>query len=117
MKLLAAGLATVFALIPAVHAVPTHQFDHFFPGWDWRVQDILKGACAEPYAVYLTGKVNETEGKQSIVNPVIDCILTEFPESRKAECKHPLRLTRQTATLVSYESSLRAHSLAESSLI
>ncbi|KAH8165986.1 hypothetical protein CIB48_g2262 [Xylaria polymorpha] len=85
MKLLAAGLATVFALIPAVHAVPTHQFDHFFPGWDWRVQDILKGACAEPYAVYLTGKVNETEGKQSIVNPVIDCILTEFPESRKAE--------------------------------
>ncbi|KAI1747047.1 hypothetical protein F4782DRAFT_552592 [Xylaria castorea] len=85
MKLFTASLATLFALIPAAHAVPTHQFDHFFPGWNTRVQDILKGACAEPYAVYLTGKVNETEGKQSIVNPVIDCVLEEFPESRKAE--------------------------------
>ncbi|KAI1738611.1 hypothetical protein F4680DRAFT_163537 [Xylaria scruposa] len=85
MKLFTASLATLFALVPAAHAVPTHQFDHFFPGWNTRVQDILKGACAEPYAVYLTGKINETEGKQSIVNPVIDCVLEEFPESRKAE--------------------------------
>ncbi|KAI0460308.1 hypothetical protein F5B21DRAFT_511033 [Xylaria acuta] len=85
MKLLTASLATLFALIPAAQAVPTHQFDHFFPGWDGRVQDILKGACAEPYAVYLTGKINQTEGRQSIVNPVIDCVLEEFPESRKAE--------------------------------
>ncbi|KAI0551304.1 hypothetical protein F4679DRAFT_148177 [Xylaria curta] len=85
MKLFTASLATLFALVPAAYAVPTHQFDHFFPGWNTRVQDILKGACAEPYAVYLTGKINVTEGKQSIVNPVIDCVLEEFPESRKAE--------------------------------
>ncbi|KAI8953057.1 hypothetical protein F4801DRAFT_538323 [Xylaria longipes] len=85
MKLVTASLATLFALIPAVHAVPTHQFDHFFPGWNERVQEILNGTCAEPYAVYLTGNVNQTEGKQSIVNPVIDCVLEAFPESRKAE--------------------------------
>lgn len=85
MKLFTASLATLFALIPLAHAVPTHQFDHFFPGWNWRVQAILRDNCSEPYDAYLTGQVDESLGKQSLVNPVIDCVLEAFPESRKAE--------------------------------
>lgn len=87
MKLFTASLATLFALIPLSHAVPTHQFDHFFPGWNERVQVILRDNCSEPYDAYLTGNIDESQGKQSLVNPVIDCILEVFPESRKAECK------------------------------
>ncbi|KAI1276850.1 hypothetical protein F5Y07DRAFT_365275 [Xylaria sp. FL0933] len=85
MKLLTASLATLFALVYVAQATPTHQFDHFFPGWNDRVQTILRENCSEPYAEYLTGNVNYTLGVQSLVNPVIDCVLGAFPESRKAE--------------------------------
>ncbi|KAI0427696.1 hypothetical protein F5Y09DRAFT_315434 [Xylaria sp. FL1042] len=85
MQLLTASLATLFALVSLVQATPTHQFDHFFPGWNDRVQAILRDNCSQPYAEYLTGNVNSTLGLQSLVNPVIDCILGVFPESRKAE--------------------------------
>ncbi|GAP86987.1 hypothetical protein SAMD00023353_2401440 [Rosellinia necatrix] len=85
MKLFTASLATLVALVSVIQATPTHQFDHFFPGWNARVQAILRDNCSEPYAEYLTGNVNQTLGKLSLVNPVIDCVLEAFPESRKAE--------------------------------
>ncbi|KAI0403801.1 hypothetical protein F4802DRAFT_279014 [Xylaria palmicola] len=85
MKWFTAGLATLFALVSVIEATPTRQFEHFFPGWNHLVQDIIRDHCSEPYAEYLTGNVNKTLGKQSLVNPVIDCILEEFPEFRKAE--------------------------------
>ncbi len=87
MKLLTGSLATLFALVGVGQATPTHQFDHFFPGWNDRVQAILRDNCSEPYAEYLTGNINYALGVQSLVNPVIDCVLEAFPESRKAECK------------------------------
>ncbi|KAI1419959.1 hypothetical protein F5Y12DRAFT_174236 [Xylaria sp. FL1777] len=85
MQLLTASLAALLAAVYVVQATPTHQFDHFFPGWNDRVQAILKDNCSEPYAEYLTGNINYTLGVQSLVNPVIDCVLGVFPESRKAE--------------------------------
>ncbi|KAI3330388.1 hypothetical protein F4824DRAFT_479045 [Ustulina deusta] len=85
MKLLTGSLATLFALVGVGQATPTHQFDHFFPGWNDRVQAILRDNCSEPYAEYLTGNINYALGVQSLVNPVIDCVLEAFPESRKAE--------------------------------
>ncbi|RWA04472.1 hypothetical protein EKO27_g10631 [Xylaria grammica] len=85
MKLFTASLAALLAPVFMVHAKPTHQFDHFFPGWNERVQTILRENCSAPYAEYLTGEVPEGVGAQGIVNPLIDCILEVFPESRKAE--------------------------------
>ncbi|KAI0508845.1 hypothetical protein F5B22DRAFT_618937 [Xylaria bambusicola] len=85
MKLLTAGLACLSGLLCVVQASPTHQFDHFFPGWNNLVQNILRENCSEPYAEYLADNLNLTLGFQSLVNPVIDCILEEFPEFRKAE--------------------------------
>ncbi|TGJ80849.1 hypothetical protein E0Z10_g7908 [Xylaria hypoxylon] len=85
MKLFTATLATLLAPILVVHAKPTHQFDHFFPGWNDRVQAILRDNCSEPYAEYLTGDIKEKGEAQALVNPVIDCVLGVFPESRKAE--------------------------------
>ncbi|KAI3319458.1 hypothetical protein HD806DRAFT_509040 [Xylariaceae sp. AK1471] len=85
MKFLTTSLATLFALVSVVQATPTHQFDHFFPGWNGIIQRTLRENCSDPYAEYLTGKVNDTLGKESLVNPVIDCVLGVFPESRKAE--------------------------------
>ncbi|KAI0965779.1 hypothetical protein F4678DRAFT_315006 [Xylaria arbuscula] len=85
MKLFTASLATLVGLVCGVQATPTHQFDHFFPGWNERVQVILRENCSEPYAEYLTGNINHTLGAQSLVNPVIDCVLGVFPESRKSE--------------------------------
>lgn len=67
MKLLTASLATLFASLSIVQATPTHQFDHFFPGWNDLVQGILRDNCSEPYAEYLTGHVNYTLGRQSLV--------------------------------------------------
>lgn len=88
MKLLVTSLATLFALVFVVQAEPTHQFDHFYAGWNALVQDILRVNCSTVYADYLTGHPNYTLGKESLVNPVIDCVLGVFPESRKAECKY-----------------------------
>ncbi|KAI1302714.1 hypothetical protein F5Y03DRAFT_193700 [Xylaria venustula] len=85
MKLFTASLAALVVLAWGVQATPTHQFDHFFPGWNERVQVILRENCSEPYAEYLTGNINRTLGAQSLVNPVIDCVLGVFPESRKSE--------------------------------
>ncbi|KAI0150765.1 hypothetical protein GGR57DRAFT_182677 [Xylariaceae sp. FL1272] len=85
MKLFIASLAILLALIPAVQGTPTHQFDHFFPGWNDIIQGYLKDACSKEYAAYKTGKVNYTLGVESLVNPVIDCILEQFPNSRQAE--------------------------------
>ncbi|KAI1741375.1 hypothetical protein F4680DRAFT_416620 [Xylaria scruposa] len=84
MKLFTAGLATLCALLSVVHASPTHQFDHFFPGWNQDIQDILRDNCSEPYASYLADKIKPGRGVLSLVNDVIDCVLGEFPESRKA---------------------------------
>ncbi|KAK5633703.1 hypothetical protein RRF57_009417 [Xylaria bambusicola] len=80
-----AGLTSLFALICVVRASPTHQFEQFFPGWNTLVQNILRENCSEPYAEYLADNLNRTLGVQSLVNPVIDCVLEQFPESRKAE--------------------------------
>ncbi|KAI0394143.1 hypothetical protein F5Y17DRAFT_429072 [Xylariaceae sp. FL0594] len=85
MKLLSATLATLFALFSVTQATPTHQFDHFFPGWNDDVQKIIRENCSTEYAAYLTGKVNYALGKQSLVTPVTDCILSVFPETKKAE--------------------------------
>ena len=88
MKLFIAGLATLCALFSVVQASPTHQFDHFFPGWNERVQVILRDNCSEQYAAYLADNIDPSQGVQYLVNSLIDCVLEVFPESRKAECKH-----------------------------
>ncbi|KAI1811689.1 hypothetical protein GGS20DRAFT_561793 [Poronia punctata] len=85
MKLVTAGFATLVTLLSAVKATPTHQFDHFFPGWNNDVQKILSENCSDVYAEYRTGKVNYTLGRQSLVTPVTDCILNVFGETKKAE--------------------------------
>ncbi|KAI0191633.1 hypothetical protein F4808DRAFT_382136 [Astrocystis sublimbata] len=84
MKLLTATLAALLVGIPAVYAKPTHQFDHFFPGWNNYVHDLLRENCADEYALYLTGASPDGK-KQGAVNPVISCILENFSEVRKAE--------------------------------
>ncbi|KAI1263855.1 hypothetical protein F5Y18DRAFT_418152 [Xylariaceae sp. FL1019] len=75
MKLSSASLAALLAVSSTVQCAPTHQFGY-----------LRKPECADSYAAYLTGNVNKTIGLQSLVNPVIDCVLTQMPESRKAEC-------------------------------
>lgn len=82
MRLLAFLVASV---VPLAHAAPTRQFDWFFPGWNQYIQEILTDSCGVELGAYRAGEVNTTNGLSSLVTPVIDCILVEFPEFRKAE--------------------------------
>ncbi|ORY70502.1 uncharacterized protein BCR38DRAFT_504115 [Pseudomassariella vexata] len=80
-----AALALLSTAAPPVVAAPTHQFDQFFPGWDSMLQELLRENCSAPYAPYRTGNVDFNAGSSSLVTPVIECILSQFPEFRKAE--------------------------------
>lgn len=66
------------------HAVPSHQFDAFFPGWNGMIQDILRNNCSEPYSYYRAGETGP-KGEAYMVFRVIECLLQQFPEFRKSE--------------------------------
>ncbi|KAI8626549.1 hypothetical protein F5Y19DRAFT_446044 [Xylariaceae sp. FL1651] len=85
MKLLTASVATLLIYTSTVISTPTRQFEKFLGGWDGLIQGYLRNNCSDQYAAYLTGNVNYTVGAESLVNPVLDCVLGVFPESRKAE--------------------------------
>ncbi|KAK7430808.1 hypothetical protein QQZ08_002597 [Neonectria magnoliae] len=67
------------------HAVPTHQFDEFFPGWNAYLQGIIHGDCQRDFDFYQSGRINANASASSRVTPLINCILNQFPEFRKAE--------------------------------
>ncbi|KAK7749642.1 hypothetical protein SLS53_000220 [Cytospora paraplurivora] len=79
-------LGLIQLLVSPVNGAPTNQFDAFFPAWNAMIQKYLKDPdiCAVPYAAYKTGHV-QADGASSLVTPVIECILDQFPEFRKAE--------------------------------
>ncbi|KAK2592978.1 hypothetical protein QQS21_009306 [Conoideocrella luteorostrata] len=82
--------AVAFALLIAstAGALSTHQFDQFFPSWNEMIQKILREDCKTSYAAYLTADVhsiNSTGSVSSLVTPVVDCILRQFPDFRKSE--------------------------------
>lgn len=68
-------------------AIPRHQFDSFFPGWDSMIQGILRANCSAQYADYTSvgGPGPGPEGRVYMGFPVIECVLKQFPEYRKSE--------------------------------
>ncbi len=72
-------------LVAGAAASPTHQFDQFFPGWDPIIQQVIRDNCTAVLDQYRTGDVNASLGLSSLVTPVINCILDNTPEFRKAE--------------------------------
>lgn len=71
----------------AAQCIPTRQFDQFFPGWNSLIQKLLREKCSEQLKTYKSEimPVGPDVGLSSLVTPVIDCLLTEFPEFRKTE--------------------------------
>ncbi|KAK6077227.1 hypothetical protein SCUP515_05076 [Seiridium cupressi] len=47
--------------------------------------EILRNSCSEQYAAYQTGNVNVRAGRSSLVTPIINCVLEQFLDFRKAE--------------------------------
>ncbi|KAH7025841.1 uncharacterized protein B0I36DRAFT_386229 [Microdochium trichocladiopsis] len=76
-------LLFVFCAWPFVVSLqrPTHQFETVFPAWDPRIRPLLEGKCSEAYAAYL----DPTNSSNLVTYLLIDCLLEEFPEYRKAE--------------------------------
>ncbi|KAI5919148.1 hypothetical protein F4810DRAFT_517417 [Camillea tinctor] len=85
MKVAFACLAVVGLFTSTVQCISTTNFDHFFPAWNDKIQTILRNNCSEELATYREGNVDPTKAKSALVTPVIECILNEFPEYRKAE--------------------------------
>lgn len=86
MNLLSLLLAASLCIGTAAN-LPTSQFEHFLPGWNPYIQDILRDNCADQYAAYKFGEIPEgaNVGRSHLVFPLVDCILNQFPEVRKAE--------------------------------
>lgn len=80
----AAAVAVAALCAPAL-ANPTHQFDQFFPGWDSLLQSIIQNNCTEQLAAYQTGTPDPLLPLSSLITPVIECILDEFPSYRMSE--------------------------------
>ncbi|KAI9166436.1 hypothetical protein HJFPF1_02537 [Paramyrothecium foliicola] len=87
MKPLKFLLLTASLYIKAIQCIPSHQFDQFFPSWNGMIQQMLREKCLEQLEVYKSEQLPEGEnvGLSSLVTPIIDCLLSEFPEFRKAE--------------------------------
>ncbi|KXJ87649.1 hypothetical protein Micbo1qcDRAFT_215502 [Microdochium bolleyi] len=60
---------------------PTTQFITVFPAWESRIRPILEGNCSKVYTQYL----DPAETGNQATYELIDCIIKEFPEYRKAE--------------------------------
>ncbi|KAH9992690.1 hypothetical protein F4779DRAFT_239335 [Xylariaceae sp. FL0662B] len=79
------ALVAVALLASTAQCAPTHQFDQFFPSWDPMLQEILRANCSDVLAAYRSGGARPGPGLSSLITPVIECVLAEFPEFRKAE--------------------------------
>lgn len=84
MTILLLTLELIQILSAPVYGAPVSQFDQFFPAWNVMLQAYLSENCTVPYTAYKTGHVTAA-GKSSLVTPVIECILDQFPEFRKSE--------------------------------
>ncbi|KAF4452959.1 hypothetical protein F53441_4190 [Fusarium austroafricanum] len=77
-------LSTIIILccqVTATNARSHKQFQHFFPAWDPLLRDQLANNCSDALSAYL-------DPSDPVVRPgymVIDCILNNMPEFRKAE--------------------------------
>jgi hypothetical protein len=85
MNFLILHLTTVLLLAPLVEASPTRQFDLFFPTWNPMLQDIIHGKCLDEYNHYKNDTGAPIVGSLELVTPLIDCVLGQLPETRKAE--------------------------------
>ncbi|KAH9903779.1 hypothetical protein F4778DRAFT_790868 [Xylariomycetidae sp. FL2044] len=74
--------AIVLFGLPVV-SVPTTQLDKFM-AWDSLIQPILRLNCSAEYAQFKSGYI-PAGGLSNGINPVVNCILENFPEFRKAE--------------------------------
>ncbi|KAH7133632.1 hypothetical protein EDB81DRAFT_804801 [Dactylonectria macrodidyma] len=84
MKRLHFGLlVSLFSCV--ARCAPTHQFDQFFPGWNPYLQGIIRDNCSQQHESYLKSEGTVANSASSAVTPLINCILNEFPEFRKAE--------------------------------
>ena len=82
------GIAPGLEVHSANFDLHTHQFEQFFPAWNEYIQGILTNKCAHDYAIYRTENISAIHGVHSgssLINPVLECILGQFPEYRKAE--------------------------------
>ncbi|KAJ6786225.1 hypothetical protein PWT90_05759 [Aphanocladium album] len=59
----------------------TLLYRHFFPGWNSLIQGYLEGECRSQLANYR----NATFSDPRVSYTVLDCLLKQFPEFRKAE--------------------------------
>ncbi|KAF7544090.1 hypothetical protein G7Z17_g10224 [Cylindrodendrum hubeiense] len=85
MRKLQLVLTTASLFLCLAQCSPTHQFDQFFPGWNQYLQDIIHNKCPEELNEYLTGNNRSSNSASSVVTPLIECILQDFPEFRKTE--------------------------------
>ncbi|TQV92685.1 hypothetical protein IF1G_08609 [Cordyceps javanica] len=68
----------------AAGAKATHStllYQHFFPAWNPYLQDYLQNACREQIANYRNATFSDPRTSYT----VLDCLLKQFPEFRKAE--------------------------------
>ncbi|KAJ3492914.1 hypothetical protein NLG97_g5063 [Lecanicillium saksenae] len=80
---LAAFLAGFYA-VPVAAANVTHStvlYKQFFPAWDGMLKDYLETDCKKNFTNYLNVSFEDTHVSYS----VLDCLLKQFPEFRKAE--------------------------------
>ncbi|KAH8736880.1 hypothetical protein BGZ61DRAFT_437203 [Ilyonectria robusta] len=63
----------------------THHFDRFFPGWNTYLQDIIHNNCSKQFESYRTDRIQPPNSPSSLITPLIECILNNFPEFRKTE--------------------------------
>ncbi|KUI60065.1 hypothetical protein VP1G_07292 [Cytospora mali] len=80
------ALGLLLLLSSPIDAAPSHQFDAFFPGWNAMIQSYLRTNCSAPFYRYQKSMPSSPKGSATdAVFPLIECILDQFPEFRKAE--------------------------------
>ncbi|KXJ97642.1 hypothetical protein Micbo1qcDRAFT_181927 [Microdochium bolleyi] len=80
-----AMLVLLLATTCQATSMATTHFDEFFPFWNVLLQETLRYNCSSELATYKTGEREPGTKYSSLITPVIDCILQNMPEHRKAE--------------------------------
>lgn len=74
-------MSQIFGNVMSIWGPGDRRFTQFFPGWSELLTELLHTSCAQPYSVYAS---SDGESKY-LINDVVDCLLSNFTESRKAE--------------------------------
>lgn len=77
-------LTTLSLFAAAVLSFPTHQFDQPLSTWHLLLRNIVHESCRTEFAIYQTGNGNVTLSRYDQTVNLIDCVLGNMSEYRKA---------------------------------